>query len=107
MLVEDDLSNLVGRGLRLVADPLAKRSAGATVRESTDNRVLLAIGPEGGWNEFETALLEAHGFQSVGMGRRTLRTDTACVALLALVHDALKTSKTSCLDESVRLAALD
>ena len=91
VLVEDDLRNLVGQGLRLVADPAAKRSAGTTVQESRANRVLLAIGPEGGWNAFETALLEAHGFQSVGMGPRTLRTDTACVALLALVHDTLKT----------------
>jgi 16S rRNA (uracil1498-N3)-methyltransferase len=51
--------------------------------------VLLAIGPEGGWNAFETALLAAHGFQSVGMGPRTLRTDTACIALLAILHAAL------------------
>ena len=35
-------------------------------------------------------LLGAHGFRSIGMGPRTLRTDTACVALLALVHDALR-----------------
>jgi RsmE family RNA methyltransferase len=48
------------------------------------------VGPEGGWNDFETRLLEARGFQRIGMGPRTLRTDTACVALLALVHDSLK-----------------
>jgi 16S rRNA U1498 N3-methylase RsmE len=33
-------------------------------------------------------LLEAHRFEAVGMGPRTLRTDTACIALLALVHGA-------------------
>jgi RsmE family RNA methyltransferase len=59
------------------------------VRETAEERVLVAIGPEGGWNEFETALLHAHGFVSGGMGPRTLRSDTACVALLALVHEAL------------------
>ena len=48
--------------------------------------MLLAIGPEGGWNAFELGLLAAHGFQPAGMGPRTLRTDTACVALLALAH---------------------
>jgi 16S rRNA (uracil1498-N3)-methyltransferase len=48
--------------------------------------MLLAIGPEGGWNAFELGLLQAHGFQPAGMGPRTLRTDTACVALLALAH---------------------
>jgi 16S rRNA (uracil1498-N3)-methyltransferase len=90
VLVEDDLNGLFRHGLRLVADPGAERSAGATVRESPDTRVLLAVGPEGGWNDFETALLAAHGFETVGMGPRTLRTDTACVALLALVHDAQK-----------------
>jgi RsmE family RNA methyltransferase len=55
-----------------------------------DARVLVAIGPEGGWNDFERRLLEAHGFQAVGMGPRTLRVDTACVALLAIVHDVLQ-----------------
>jgi RsmE family RNA methyltransferase len=54
--------------------------------------VLLAIGPEGGWNDFERGLLEGHGFTPVGLGSRTLRTDTACIALLALVHEALRAS---------------
>jgi RsmE family RNA methyltransferase len=49
------------------------------------------VGPEGGWNEFEMDLLEAHGFRPVGMGPRTLRTDTACIALLALAHNAMAT----------------
>ncbi|HUP40399.1 MAG TPA: RsmE family RNA methyltransferase [Vicinamibacterales bacterium] len=89
VLVEDELDGLFGRGLRLVADPAATRRAGPVVRESVGERVLLAVGPEGGWNEFEVQLLETHGFQPVGMGSRTLRTDTACIALLALVHDAI------------------
>ena len=91
VLVEDELGGLFQRGLRLVADPIAERPAGAVVRESLEERILLAIGPEGGWNDFETNLLEAHGFQAVGLGSRTLRTDTACIALLALVHDARNT----------------
>ena len=93
VLVEDDLDRLSGPALRLVADPSATSSVGEAVRPrvATDpqTRVLLAIGPEGGWNDFERRLLDTHGFQSVGMGARTLRTDTACIALLALVHDAL------------------
>ena len=90
VLVEDQLDALFRRGLRVVADPAATRLFGEVVRERSEGRVLLAIGPEGGWNAFELGLLEAHGFTSVGMGPRTLRTDTACVALLALVHDAMK-----------------
>ncbi len=64
---------------------------GAALREVPgDARVLMAIGPEGGWNDFELALLDAHGFQNVSMGPRTLATTTACVALLTLAHDALR-----------------
>jgi 16S rRNA (uracil1498-N3)-methyltransferase len=86
----DELDEPSRGGLRLVAHPAADRQAGAVVRQSIEERILLAIGPEGGWNDFETGLLEARGFQCIGMGRRTLRTDTACIALLALVHDAMK-----------------
>lgn len=48
------------------------------------------MGPEGGWTDFELNLLGAHGFRAVGMGSRTLRSDTACVALLALLHEAVR-----------------
>ena len=70
----------------VVADPTAVQPLSEVVRASDDGRILLAIGPEGGWNAFELDLLGAHGFRSAGMGPRTLRTDTACVALLALAH---------------------
>ena len=96
VLIEDHLEGLFpnGRegsgGRRLVADPAAKKGAADAVREGVDERILLAVGPEGGWNDFEMALLEAHGFEACGMGARTLRSDTACVALLAVVHDAMK-----------------
>ena len=93
VLVEDELDGLSGAGLRLVADPAAMTGVSAAVDQGlgpdAGGRVLLAIGPEGGWNAFELRLLEAHGFRGVGMGARTLRTDTACLALLALVHDAV------------------
>jgi RsmE family RNA methyltransferase len=86
VLVEDQLDALFGGGLRVVADPWAATPLTEVVRSSTAERTLLAIGPEGGWNAFELGLLNAHGFQPAGMGPRTLRTDTACVALLALAH---------------------
>lgn len=92
VLIEDRLDGLFGDALRLMADPGAVRPAGTAAREANGRRLLLAVGPEGGWNDFERKLLTAHGFQPVGMGPRTLRTDTACIALLALVHDAMKGS---------------
>jgi RsmE family RNA methyltransferase len=88
VLIEDQLNALFGSGLRVVADPSAATPLTDVARSSTAERMLLAIGPEGGWNGFELGLLQAHGFQPAGMGPRTLRTDTACVALLALAHAA-------------------
>lgn len=88
ILVEDHLDELFPSGRRLVADPSSTTSMANAVVDR-DQRLLLAIGPEGGWSEFELSLLAAHRFVSVGLGRRTLRVDTACVALLSLAHAAL------------------
>jgi RsmE family RNA methyltransferase len=88
VLVEDRLDGLFANGLRLVADPGGTTSIGSAVSGHRDKRVLIAIGPEGGWNDFELTLLAAHGFELIGLGSRTLRVDTACTALLAIAHAA-------------------
>jgi 16S rRNA (uracil1498-N3)-methyltransferase len=92
VLVEDHLDALVGTDLRLVADPSGATSIQDAMADDRDRRVLIAIGPEGGWNAFELAMLESHGFKRIGLGSRTLRVDTACVAALVLVHQ-LKTQE--------------
>ena len=89
-LVEDKLDSFGPYAARLVAHP----GAGAFPSEKLaalppDARVLLAIGPEGGWTPFELELLAKHGFSPVSWGPRALRTDTACAVLLGLVHAAL------------------
>jgi RsmE family RNA methyltransferase len=86
VLVEDDLDAVFGGGVRMVADPTATKRPGDVAQRNPGERILLAVGPEGGWNSFELRLLESHGFQPVGTGSRTLRTDTACIALLSLVN---------------------
>ncbi len=88
ILVEDRLDDLFRTGVRLVADPSGSTSI-ANALAGRDGRVLLAIGPEGGWNDFELRLLETRGFTPVGLGPRTLRVDTAGVALLSHVHSSL------------------
>ena len=93
ILVEDHLDALVGASLRLVADPSAGEPITSVVARQERQRLLLAIGPEGGWNGFELELLGAHGFHAVGLGARTLRSDTACIALLALAHEALRSRR--------------
>ena len=89
VLVEDHVDAMFPTGVRVVADPRCETRLGDVVRQHPGERVLLAVGPEGGWNDFESKLLTTHGFHPVGIGPRTLRSDTACVALLALVHDAV------------------
>jgi RsmE family RNA methyltransferase len=89
ILVEDHLDTLFTCGVRVVADPSVSTPLDRVVQAGETPRVLVAIGPEGGWNPFERELLQAHGFNAVGMGPRTLRSDTACVALLTLAHRAI------------------
>jgi len=85
-LVEDDLGTLSQVETRLVAHPGEDASpiVGAWPRGAA--RSLLAVGPEGGWDDFELRLLGERGFRRVSLGGRTLRTDTACVALLAALR---------------------
>ena len=90
VLVEDELDAFFGTGLRVTAHPGVGNPLIETIRERAGHRVLVAIGPEGGWTPFELDLLAAHGFQTADAGPRALRSDTACIAILALVHEALR-----------------
>jgi len=70
--VEDELDALWPGTSRLVAHPGVPAPAPATLE-----RVVLAIGPDGGWVPFELELLRAHGFIAFGLGPRTLRVEVA------------------------------
>lgn len=84
VLVEDELDVLCPQQRRLVAHP-GENKIGSGFEMTPDlipRRTLLAVGPEGGWNSYELGLLESRGFERISLGPRSLRTDTACVALL-------------------------
>jgi len=51
--------------------------------------VLIAIGPEGGFAQDEVARLQAAGAHAVSLGGRILRTETAGLALLAILDYAV------------------
>ena len=48
--------------------------------------VLAVLGPEGGWEKSESAALIAAGFKPVSLGPRTLRLETAAVALVCSIQ---------------------
>lgn len=53
----------------------------------TNKKIVMCIGPEGGWEDEEVLLLIENGFKLVSMGDRILRTDMAVDILLGLAHD--------------------
>ena len=85
--VEDELGSLFPEHVKLLADPSGEKRVADF--EFNDERVLLAIGPEGGWTAYELEMLQAHGFELFGMGNRILRTDTVCIGLLSTLAEVL------------------
>jgi RsmE family RNA methyltransferase len=71
--------------VRLIAHPGAERSI-ADVRITPTDRVVVAVGPEGGFVDYELDAFTKLGFRSVHIGPAPLRVETACVAVLAQVH---------------------
>jgi 16S rRNA (uracil1498-N3)-methyltransferase len=66
-----------------VGDP---HSFGEKVKKLVEgDRVLLAVGPEGGFSRKEASLLQEQGFQPVRLGPRILRTETAPLYALASI----------------------
>ena len=62
------------------------RFAGETLASS---RVVVCIGPEGGWDAEEIRAAEAAGYQIFSLGPRVLRTETAAMAALAILQYCL------------------
>jgi 16S rRNA (uracil1498-N3)-methyltransferase len=72
-------------GARLVAE------AGAALPGAFDGGggVTLLVGPEGGLTDRERAAAHAAGFVGIPLGPRTLRAETAALAMLAVVGSPL------------------
>ena len=83
--LEDELDSVRPKGLRWIAHP-GEGTPWRRLRADGTERVMLAVGPEGGWTDFELKMFERAGFMRISMGTRTLRTDTACIALLAVIR---------------------
>jgi 16S rRNA U1498 N3-methylase RsmE len=78
---------------RVIAHPSAAPGAaqGSLTRLSRDGpdqrKMVVAVGPEGGWTDAEVQLFLGRGFAPVSLGDRILRTDMAVPALLSLARE--------------------
>lgn len=90
--VEDFLPTIGGQyAKRIIAHPGGEHTLGQAMAGVT-GRVLLAIGPEGGWVEYEIAKFAEAGFVTCSLGERILKVDTAVVALHARISQLLETA---------------
>ena len=83
--VENELVQLAGRYKQLVVAHPGDASTPLDCYRPGPGRILLAVGPEGGWNEFEIDSLVRAGFSRVSLGPRILRVETAVIVLHALL----------------------
>lgn len=84
--VEDFLPELLADcRIRLLAHPEGDQSIAQAAGGLFDQRVVIAIGPEGGWVDFEVQRFKEQGFAPFSLGARILRVDTAVPALLAQI----------------------
>ena len=77
-------------GLRIV---LAESENQTLLRDlvkagASDDRVTLAVGPEGGWTEDEVKLFQESGWHSASLGKTILRAETAAIAATAIAGAA-------------------
>lgn len=90
--MEDELDACFPNALRLLAHP--GEAAGHAWNLPDGQRPLLAVGPEGGWTDFELDMFLTRGFTPFSLGSRPLRTDTATIALISVMLERLENRRT-------------
>lgn len=83
--IEDVLPSIRGRYSHLLIAHPAGSASLSTVMTTIPERILLAIGPEGGWVDYELKRFADAGFGPFSIGERILKVDTAVVAIHSLV----------------------
>ena len=82
--IRDELDTMFLSSQRILAHP---GECSSLERISTTGRILLAVGPEGGWTGKEIDLFESKAFTRYSLGKRILKTETACIALMARLNE--------------------
>lgn len=68
----------------LLAHPTGGQQLGDVI-DSKNGRIALAVGPEGGWVDYEVKKFQEQGFCCCNIGERILKVDTAVIALHARI----------------------
>lgn len=82
---ENNFNKNLNRKALFVADQQAKYFLNNDDISSSDN-ITVAIGPEGGWNDFELKFMEGKGFRPIKLSNSTLRVENAVNALLSQIE---------------------
>jgi 16S rRNA (uracil1498-N3)-methyltransferase len=82
--VEDELPAIIKDRKNLLAHPITYTRCPIDIQQPAT----LAIGPEGGFIPYEVELLAAAGFETVHIGPRILRVETAVPALISRLFPA-------------------
>jgi 16S rRNA (uracil1498-N3)-methyltransferase len=81
--VEDVLPTLMENKRGFVAHP----NTGQSCPHSLNSPLLLAIGPEGGFTDYEVGKFVEAGFEGIHLGERILRVENAITALTSKLYD--------------------
>jgi len=88
--IEDFIPTVRNRyGYHLLAHPGGQATLQQAINQK-GGRVLLAVGPEGGWVSYEVQKFKEQGFTSCSIGERILKVDTAAIALHARISQLLE-----------------
>jgi 16S rRNA (uracil1498-N3)-methyltransferase len=82
----DFVENTAAAPCRILAQPQGfHKGSQLPIPEELPTRILLAIGPEGGFSGEEAAMAVAAGWHTVDLGSRILRVETAALLLTAMI----------------------
>ncbi|QRV25082.1 16S rRNA (uracil(1498)-N(3))-methyltransferase [Marinomonas foliarum] len=82
--VEDQLPAILKDKVGLLAHPYLAKRCPIDIQQPC----VLALGPEGGWNEFEVSKWHEAGMESVHLGDRILKVETVVPVLLSRLYPA-------------------
>jgi len=80
---------LPGAARFLLSESEGKLTLKDSLQARREGEVLLAIGPEGGWDDAEAKLFRDAGWNSVSLGSTILRAETAAIAAVAITLSEL------------------